>query len=87
LLGSGTVKYVSVATDTDATIEVAVFSIWSLLGFSAINVFTTTNHTTIEGLLKVVFSMQSVLRLYNEDNQLISLWSGTGLKAPRAIRE
>jgi hypothetical protein len=28
---------------------------------------TTDTHATVEGLLEVVFSMQSMLRIYNED--------------------
>jgi hypothetical protein len=46
----------------------------------------TSIHATIEEFLEAVFSMQSVLRLYNDD-QLDKPESELVLKVPRAVRQ
>jgi hypothetical protein len=62
-------KHISTATDTDAALEdTAVASQWHCKHISV----EMNQHTTIEELLEVMFSMQSAPRLYKEDQQQFS---------------
>jgi phosphosulfolactate phosphohydrolase-like enzyme len=68
-------KHVSAATDTDTAIEDMVFCAVIAVQWHGKHVSAATNqHATIEEVLKMVFSLQSVPRLYNEDQQLASSW-------------